>query len=105
MFAGSSILIRAVYRVMVRFLAVEAEVVLKTEVANPGLSHKASFNVVKRNRFAGSRARVSCDSSNYNRKSCDRRRARSLIARGRGYRSGSRLFYSCKVATAVLEFL
>ena len=82
MFAGSSILIRAVYRIIVRLLIVEVKVILKIEIANPRLGYKAPFNVIKRNRFAGSRARVSYNSYNRNRKSYNRRSARSLVARG-----------------------
>ena len=82
MFIGSSILIRAVYRIMVRLLIVEVKVILKVEIVNPRLGYKASFNVIKRNRFARSRARVSYNSYNRNRKSYNRRSVSSLVARG-----------------------
>ena len=65
-FAGPSILIRTVHRVMVRLLTIEVKVVLIAEVANTWLGHKASLNVVKRDRFTGSRTRVSYNSYNYN---------------------------------------
>jgi hypothetical protein len=82
-FVGSSILIRVVYRVIVRLLIVEVKVILKIEIANPRLGYKASFNIIKRNRFARSRARVSYNSYNYNRKSYNRRSVSSLVVRGR----------------------
>ena len=85
MFISSSILIRVVYRIIVRLLIVEVKVILKVEIANPRLGHKASLNVIKRNRFARSRARVSYNSYNsynYNKKSYNRRSVSSLVVRG-----------------------
>ena len=82
MFISSSILIRVVYRIIVRLLIVEVKVILKVEIANPRLGYKASFNVIKRDRFAGSRARVSYNSYNRNRKSYNRRSVSSLVVRG-----------------------
>ena len=82
MFISSSILIRVVYRIIVRLLIVEVKVILKVEIVNPRLGYKASFNVIKRNRFARSRARVSYNSYNHNRKSYNRRSVSSLLVRG-----------------------